>query len=242
MPAFIQQLMEQIDSRVLRERALIFISLLAVIFILWDLLLQSTINQTGKKLQTEQAQLLSDQQALDTKIATLTLAMASDPAIGKRKEIETFATKISAIEAQLAGMSQGLISAEQLPQVLQDVLARTQSVTLLQVRTLTATEIQLFSVSGMGVSGMGVSGSGGAEQEKSTTAPAAPTGTGVYKHSVLIRVAGNYSELVKLLQDIEALPWRFYWESLDYTVSQYPQAEIDIQVFTLSSEEGLLGV
>src|SRR5690606_9229486 len=150
MPAFIQQLMEQIDSRVLRERALIFISLLAVIFILWDLLLQSTINQTGKKLQTEQAQLLSDQQALDTKIATLTLAMASDPAIGKRKEIETFATKISAIEAQLAGMSQGLISAEQLPQVLQDVLARTQSVTLLQVRTLTATEIQLFSVSGMG--------------------------------------------------------------------------------------------
>ena len=246
MSALIQQLMEQIDSRVLRERALIFISLLAVIFILWDLLLQSTIDQTGKKLQAEQAQLLSDQQALDTKIATLTLAMASDPAIGKRKEIETFATKISAIEAQLAGMSQGLISAEQLPQVLQDVLARTQSVTLLQVRTLTATEIQLSSVSGMGVSGMGASGmgvsGGGAEQEKSTTAPAAPTGTGVYKHSVLIRVAGNYSELVKLLQDIEALPWRFYWESLDYTVTQYPQAEIDIQVFTLSSEEGLLGV
>jgi MSHA biogenesis protein MshJ len=237
MPALIQQLMEQIDSRVLRERALIFISLLAVIFILWDLLLQSTIDQTGKKLQAEQAQLLSDQQALDTKIATLTLAMASDPAIGKRKEIEAFATKISAIETQLAGMSQGLISAEQLPQVLQDVLARTQSVTLLQVRTLTATEIQLSSVSGMGVVDSSV-----ATQEKAATASAAPTGTGVYKHSVLIRVEGNYSELVKLLQDIEALPWRFYWESLDYTVSQYPQAEIDIQVFTLSSEEGLLGV
>jgi MSHA biogenesis protein MshJ len=59
---------------------------------------------------------------------------------------------------------------------------------------------------------------------------------------VLIRVAGSYAELIQLMKEMENLKWKFYWESLDYTVKQYPDAEVEIRVFTLSSEEGLFGV
>jgi MSHA biogenesis protein MshJ len=130
------------------------------------------------------------------------------------------------VESRLSGLSQGLIGAEQLPKVLEDVLQRTASVKLLQVRTLAATELQLAAV------------------KKDPTGATKPDvhGAGVYKHGVLIRVAGNYSQLIQLMTEIEALHWKFYWESLDYTVKEYPDAEIDIRVFTLSSEEGLLGV
>ncbi len=224
MPAFLQKLMEQIDSRVMRERVLIFLSLLAVIFLLWHLLLQSPIDKTAARLDGEIAKLTKEQQDLEVKIATLMLAMASDPAITKRKEIDSLQASVAQVTALLSGLSQGLISAELLPKVLQDILARTASVQLLQVRTLPASELQLTA------------------PVASTTTGIITSGTGVYKHSVLIRVSGSFTELVKLLQDIEALEWKFYWESLDYTVKNYPNAEIDIQVFTLSSEEGLLGV
>lgn len=228
MPIALQNLMEQIDSRILRERILIFFTVLAVIFLFWQLLLQSNIDQTTKALEAEQAQLTTEQQMLDSKIATLTLQMASDPAIAKRKNISDLQTKVTQVETQLAGLSQGLISAELLPNVLQDVLARTTSVQLLQVRTFPASELPLESPL--------------LNARANTTSDASASGTGVYKHSVLIRVSGTYAELVKLLQDIESLQWKFYWDSLNYTVKQYPNAEIDIQVFTLSSEEGLLGV
>ena len=228
MPVALQNLMEQIDSRVLRERVLIFFTVLAVLFLFWQLLVQSRIDQTTKTLEAEQAQLTTEQQMLDSKIATLTLQMASDPAIAKRKNISDLQANVAQVEARLAGLSQGLISAELLPNVLQDVLARTTSVQLLQVRTFPASELQLESPL--------------LNARANATSDTSASGTGVYKHSVMIRVSGTYAELVKLLQDIESLQWKFYWDSLNYTVKQYPNAEIDIQVFTLSSEEGLLGV
>lgn len=238
MPAAIQKLMEQIDARVLRERVLIFLTLLAVVFLIWQLLVQSSIDNTSKSLEAERAKITKEQQDLETKITTLSVAMASDPAIAKRKEIDKLRVDISKVEGNLAGLAQGLISAEQLPKVLQDVLARTASIQLREVRTLPVTELQLAPQAVVGqTNNVGVQS---ASSAAATQTPVA--GTGVYKHSVIIRVAGSYLELLNLLREIEALEWKFYWESLDYSVKSYPNAEIDIEVFTLSSEEGLFGV
>ncbi len=226
MPPAIKDLFEKIDSRILRERILIFITLLAVVFLLWNFLVQANFDRDRKALQAEADNIASEQRSLETQINSLAMAMASDPAIAKHNEIRKLNTDIDVVETKLSGLSQGLISAEQLPKVLEEVLLRTASVKLLQVRTLAASELQLAS---------GVSD---AKDEGKIHA----SGTGVYKHGVLIRVAGNYAQLIQLMTEIEALQWKFYWESLDYTVKQYPNAEIDIRVFTLSSEEGLLGV
>ncbi len=238
MPAALQKLMEQIDGRILRERVLIFLTLLAVVFLLWQLLVQSSIDKTTKALESERAKITREQQELETKITTLTMAMASDPAIAKHKDIDTLRANIGEVEGRLAGLSQGLISAEQLPKVLQDVLARTASIELREVRTLPVTELQLAAP----VAPRGVNPPSTQQGNPATTIQNYVTSTGVYKHSVIIRVAGTYPELLKLLLAIEDLQWKFYWDSLDYRVKQYPNAEIDIQVFTLSSEEGLFGV
>lgn len=226
MSPAITKLMEQIDSRVLRERALIFITALALIYMVWSLLIQSGFDSKRASLQSEETSLNQEQSELVSKISTLTAALESDPAVTKSHEVSKLNSSIGEVEAQLAGLSQGLIGASQLPKVLEEVLLRTKSVKLLQVRTLAATELQLTTE---------VRPENG--QIQSTTGS-----TGVYKHAVVIRVAGNYSQLIQLMTEIEALQWKFYWESLDYTVKLYPDAEIDIRVFTLSSEEGLLGV
>jgi MSHA biogenesis protein MshJ len=225
MPSLLTNLMEKIDSRILRERILIFLTLLAAIFFIWNFLLQAKYDNQRTALKSQQTQIITEQRNSESQLATLTQSMASDPAIAKKNEIDALTRKIEAIETQLSSMGQGLISAELLPKVLEEVLQRTSKVKLLQVRTLPATELQLAAVN------TGVNNS----QQNAN-------GTGVYKHGVFIRVAGSYSQLIKLMQEIESLDSKFYWEALDYTVNQYPEATIDIRVFTLSSEEGLLGV
>lgn len=225
MPSLLTNLMEKIDSRILRERILIFLTLLAAIFFIWNFLFQAKYDNQRTALKSQQTQIITEQRNSESQLATLTQSMASDPAIAKKNEIDALTRKIEAIEAQLSSMGQGLISAELLPKVLEEVLQRTSKVKLLQVRTLPATELQLAAVN------TGVNNS----QQNAN-------GTGVYKHGVFIRVAGSYSQLIKLMQEIENLDSKFYWEALDYTVNQYPEATIDIRVFTLSSEEGLLGV
>lgn len=225
MPSSLTNLMEKIDSRILRERILIFLTLLAAIFFIWNFLFQAKYDNQRTALKSQQTQIITEQRNSESQLATLTQSMASDPAIAKKNEIDALTRKIEAIETQLSSMGQGLISAELLPKVLEEVLQRTSKVKLLQVRTLPATELQLAAVN---------TGVNNPQQNAN--------GTGVYKHGVFIRVAGSYSQLIKLMQEIENLDSKFYWEALDYTVNQYPEATIDIRVFTLSSEEGLLGV
>lgn len=224
MPDAIQKIMETIDSRIIRERVLIFLSLLAVVFLLWDFLLQGPFDKHRAALELEAQQIASEQKLLETRITELTMALASDPAIMKKNEIHSLDQRITEVDTQLSGLSQGLISIAQLPKALEDVLQKTAAIKVLQVRTLPVEELRLV------------------EQPAVNTAAPKETGTGVYKHAVLIRVSGNYSQLLQLIREIESLPWKVYWESLDYSVSRYPEASVDIRVFTLSSEEGLLGV
>ncbi len=223
----IQQIMEKIDARVIRERLLIFLTLLALVFLLWNLLVQNRFDIERKKLELQEQQIASEQAALETSISELTLAMASDPAIARKNEIAGLNQQIVEVESRLSGLSQGLIGAAQLPKALEDVLQKTSAITVQQVRTLPASELRLAAKVVPAADG---------------TTSIQEGGTGVYKHSMLIRVTGSYQQLLNLMQEIEALPWRFYWESLDYQVINYPDATIDIRVFTLSSEEGLLGV
>lgn len=229
MPAAIQQLMEKIDGRILRERVLIFITSLAVIFLLWNFLLQGHFDKERKALDLDAQKIAAERATLEARVSEVTLAMASDPAIGKNTEIAGLNKRIGEVETQLSGLSQGLISSSQLPRALEEVLQKTSAINVLQVRTLPASELRLAAK----VEASSITASITNDEEG---------GTGVYKHAVLIRVSGSYLQLIQLMREIESLQWKFYWESLDYQVTQYPEAVIDIRVFTLSSEEGLFGV
>ena len=64
----------------------------------------------------------------------------------------------------------------------------------------------------------------------------------VFRHGVEIRLRGGYLSTLRYLEALEALPWRFFWDSLEYEVTEYPIAEITFILHTLSSEESWIGV
>jgi MSHA biogenesis protein MshJ len=221
-----QDLIEKIDARVLRERALIFLCLLGFVYLVWHLLIATHFAQKQRLLNTELAALTTEQQQTKMQIDTLRMAAASELFLGKKADVVALQHQLDAVDQRLAGLSQGLIGADQLPKVLEDMLLQSAQLTLLKVQTLPTSELTLSTTT--------------------TDANGKPTaqvkGTGVFKHALVLEVSGGYLELIKLLSAIEALPWKFYWESLDYQVLSYPDAHIELRVFTLSSEEGLLGV
>ncbi len=231
----LKQLQEKIDARILRERALIFLSAVAVLFMLWNFIIQAPIDN---KLQAAQLQLTdvnAQRTAAQTQITAATQALLSDPNRLKKAQITQLQADIAAVDAQLQNTSQSLINAEQLPQVLQDVLQKTSQLTLLEVVTLPAEELHIASADELSVN----------KDTKVSAVGGEKTGTnsiGIYQHTVELRVAGNYFQVIQFLRALEGLPWRFYWKALDYHVMEYPNAEIILRVYTLSSEEGLLGV
>lgn len=228
---FLVSLQEKIDARIMRERALILLSILAFLFMFWSFAVQSSIDKKNQEAAASLATLASQRAALQTQITAATQSLLNDPNKPKKEQIEQLQKDIQGVESQLQSVSHNLIRAEQLPQALQEVLQKSQSLTLLEVKTLPARELQFVEAAS----------NASATVPAVTAVPSEPT-AGVYQHSVVLRVSGSYSQMLRFLIELEQLPWRFYWQSLDYSVDKYPNAEATLRVYTLSSDEGLFGV
>lgn len=212
----------KIDSYSLRERVLLLLGALAVLVGIWQLAIELPQERQRALLMAELERVHSAQSAQATQIATLSGTLngtlgqaASDPL---RAEHAALQARLAELDDELAGLTHGLVSAEQLPRILQDVLLSTTRLRLVRVQTLPVKELPLT----------------GSDVQDGTT--------GVYRHSVALQVSGTYFEVLDFLQTLEGLPWRFYWDRLDYRLQTYPRGLIDIRVYTLSTEEGLLGV
>jgi len=62
-----------------------------------------------------------------------------------------------------------------------------------------------------------------------------------YKHGLQIEFEGSYQACLDYLQEIENLPWRFYWQVLELEVLEYPRNRVRLEVSTLSLDEEWIG-
>lgn len=214
-----QQWSERVEAYSLRERVLLLLCVLAVIVGLWQWLFELPQEQAREQLMQQRQALANDMKAQQAQLEAL---MSSGQESGAIKELASLQAERDALDESLASLSQGLISADQLPEILQEVLVSTTKLKLRRVRTLPVEELPLTATD--------------------TASEATAQQTGVYRHSVELEVTGNYAETLAFLRRLERLPWRFYWDRLDYEVVDYPDGDIRLKVYTLSAEEGLLGV
>lgn len=232
MRSLIKNIQEKIDARVLRERIWIFLSALSLLFIVWNFLIQTPVENKKKDIESRFNALVAQRTAAQQQIAELDKAMMNDPDRAKEEQAKQLQADINEVDAKLQNASQGLVKADQLPQVLEDVLVKTSKLTLLEVATLPVHELQVETVTG-DLYKLNDRGSKKIQDRRNI---------GVFEHVVQLRVSGSYFQVVQFLAALESLQWRFYWQRLDYQVTQYPNAEVILRVYTLSSEEGLLGV
>ncbi len=64
---------------------------------------------------------------------------------------------------------------------------------------------------------------------------------GLYRHGIRLEFKGNYMNTMEYLEDLELLPWKFYWDRFSYEVQQHPSAIITINIYTLSTSHWWIG-
>ena len=241
---------EWIDSKPLRERVLIGLSIIALFFLIWNFLIQYPYDKRSAELKAQLFQLSNDRKQAQDQLTGLATAFSNDPAKVKQAEIEQLQIVLRDVEEKLSGVSQSLIAAENLPQILENVFHQIKGLELISIKTLPAQEMMLVQITPIEPpAAQSSSSASSAGMIPDLTIPQPPPvqetkaqGSGVYKHGVVLHLRGDYFRVLNLIKSLENLSWKFYWESLDYKVVDYPDAEIELRVFTLSSEEGLLGV
>lgn len=214
---FLRDLMDRYNQLTLRERVIVMAALLLLLVVVWQMALIDPLERQHKQRRQQVEGLRAEVQGLERSIETIVAQGGGDPDRRSREAIEALKAEIATLNGQLAGVTSGLIEPREMARVLEQVLKRTSRLTLLGLRTLPPESLL------------------SAEQPR-------PDGAQIYRHGVELEVGGTYLETLNLLQALEGLPWRFFWEHAEYAVADHPQGRLKLRLYTLGLEEGWIGV
>ena len=64
---------------------------------------------------------------------------------------------------------------------------------------------------------------------------------GYFIHPLRMTFEGKYFDVIRYLTQIEALPVKYYWRNLNYQVTRYPWASIELELYTLGESKDFIG-
>ena len=208
------------DARVLRERIIIALCVLACVYLIWDFFLVQTLNSKREVLDQRYAVAKSELSKIDAEQDVISRALQSNPNATKQREVWQLNERLSSLENEIEALSVGLVSASKLPDVLKEILEKKNDLTLIGLQ---AQEPEKLSLVNSDVDSM-----------------PGEDDIGVYKHRVILRFKGRYFSIRDYLAELESSEWNFYWSSFEYVVDGYPHAVAQLQVYTLSTDRGFI--
>ena len=220
LPPSLVNLNVRFNAMSLRERALVGLALLAVLVLAWDRVLMHPLELRKQQLTAE----LSDtQKALATLSSSIEGRATNDPYLQAMQQQQNLQASLAAVDAQLQSASAGLIEPAHMLGAMRDMLDRQQGLRLVSLRNLPVSTLAPPTESTPGKSPV-------------------PVMSGPYVHPVEMVIEGSYLDILRYLQSVESLQWRFYWQLLELESKEYPRNRVRLRLNTLSMDKEWLGV
>ena len=216
--AALQKLIVWYEQRQLRERILLLLCVLAVLFFVWDSLVFGSIGLRKKAVRNESNRLQLEVAELMTREQLVEARKGFDPDRDNRLLLEQLQADLTKDQRQLEESVGSLISPRQMPALLRQLLSRQQKLKLLSLENLPAEQLRIDEQV--------------AEEE---------LGPVLYRHRLRLEFSGEYLATLRYLKKLENLPRRLVWEKVEIETLNYPQAKVLLQVYTLSLEKGWIG-
>ena len=209
----------------LRERLLVLVVAIAVIYAVWDSVLLSKQQQHHQYLLKQQEVLLKQQQESAVAIAQTTARLVASQRTTEQKKQAIIQAKkmLQETEDQLDSVLNKLVPPTKITELLRNLLSQTHG-------------LKLLALNNEAVESISIGDEDPKDQAKNKYK------TSLYKHSTTLKLAGNYQQLYQYLSALENSEWGLYWEQLHYQVTGYPQAEITIRVHTISTNDYWIGL
>lgn len=164
-----------------------------------------------KQLHSLQRQ-QSDAQQLS---AGLRQQVSTDMADDYRQRIDALQQQQQQLSEQIRLSASHFIGAEQMVTLLQNVLQSSRGVQLKSLHSAPAEPVKLQG-----------------QSETDTTL--------LYQHKLRLTISSSYANLYQVLQRMEQLPWLVNWAALQYQVTEYPQADMTLELITVSENEDFI--
>jgi MSHA biogenesis protein MshJ len=220
------QVEARIDALSLRERGLLLLVAAAVLSALWwDLVLNPQL-KAQSAVVGKMNQVQSEVQALDVKAQAILARRKQDPNTGTRRRIEALQAAVKDLDGEIGQRIGGMVSAKEMPRLLEEVLTRETDLRLVSIKSLPPQPL---------VPAQKPTQKSGAKTQRTAV-------RNIYRHGLEMVFEGTFSGTKGYLRALQALPRDLGWDTLELKTMEYPRIRVRIRVYTLSLQEGWIGV
>ena len=220
-----RRLATRFDQLTLRERLFILIAVLVLLQMGWSQLLWQPQVDEQQRLDRAIAENTTALQLLDVKLKGVVRRAQTDPDIALRKQLAGVDAQLQRLDRQIRDAAASLIGPEQMARLLEQLLAREGELRLIGLQNLPPRPLIVPKESKQPV--------------KDAIEGPLPN---VYRHDFIIEFEGGFFATLNYLKSLEALPDKFFWDNIDFSVQEYPRARIRLQLHTMSLSREWIGV
>jgi len=213
--ALLRRYAERIDALTLRERVLIFIAAALVLIAFAYLGFISPLMEKDKRLGLEVARRQTELAMLQAQLQAMARSGEMRPDEANHARLAGLQRQLAQLDEQIGDAASRFTSPQRMRDVLQEILARSPRLQLVDLKTL---PVDLF-----------------AHSDARGPRP-------IYRHAFELTVSGAYLDLYAYLRQLEGLPTRLYWRKADLVAGDYPKAVLRLTVYTLSFDPSWMSV
>ena len=216
------QVYERYQGFNFRERVLIALAVLSLTWMIWEATLGGFLAESQANISRQVNVMYDKLQVAVREQSALQTALTRDPNQRLAAERDRLDSELRNLNASIGSVLDRFVTPERMPSLLEDVLRHHQGLKLKRMISLPVEPVRLSDPN--------------AGQEEQAASPL------IFRHPLRMVFEGNYFEVLAYLNELEQGPWEFGWRQLNYTVSEYPLAEVTIEIETLSREKSWIGV
>ena len=222
MKQYWHKLSAHIDSRTLRERALMFITAAVVIIFLVFFLFLNPSNARQKLMLAEIANQQGRIAAVEMEVVQTLEAHTRDPDAAERARLADILANGQTLKGALTAMQQGMVPAERMTALLEQILRSHRGLRLKSMRTLNDAPADAVLVTPIAPAAAGPS-----------TLPVQL----LHKHGVELVLQGSFHDMVAYMGALEKMQGQIFWGNANMAVDTYPAATLTLTVYTINLDK-----
>ncbi len=223
----LQKYMERVDALSLRERGIMLVVILGLLWGGWDAWLMQPLGVRQQGLEDRISALKKEITGLNAQVKYQVAVRSRDPDVENKARLVVLRKEAGELSTALQKFASRLVPPAEMAKVLQAVVNRGSGLHLMRLRGLGA-KLLLAPIKA-------------AKTKTEKPAVTAPE-LSLYKHGLEAVFAGGYMDMLGYFRALEALPWHFLWERVSLDVQHHPRTKTALAVYSVSLDEGWIGL
>lgn len=223
MPESIKRFGARIDAMTLRERTILFVSLLVALFLFADQVLFTSLRKQQKQMEQQISSQISQLNTINDQTARIIRDSTEDPDVVLRERLVELNKTYAQLEVSSADITRGLVSPREMTRMVHTLLRKNSALQLVKAENLVAEAIPITDTAKPATEG-------------------AKSGPTVYRHGLRLQVKGGYVDILRYLHTLERLDWRVVWDEVQLETVHYPVTTATLTLYTLSLDKAWIGV